>query len=151
VSPGAAERYRAAAGSATIAGARSSKYRVYDSQILNHVVVANAQATMIANPYVERRRRQRLVGRRRPAGSGDVAMEEHDPPGLRSLPARHRQRRAQPSADARLGPGGRPAAGSPAIDAGLDTPRAGPLDLYGAPRRQGRAIDIGAVEHSAWR
>jgi hypothetical protein len=50
VSPGAAERYRAAAGSATIAGARSSKYRVYDSQILNHVVVANAQATMIANP-----------------------------------------------------------------------------------------------------
>ena len=29
------------------------QYRVYDSQILNNVVVANAQATMIANPYVE--------------------------------------------------------------------------------------------------
>jgi hypothetical protein len=40
-------------------------------------------------------------------------------------------------------------AGSPAIDAGLDTPLAGRLDLYSAPRRQGRAIDIGAVEHSA--
>jgi hypothetical protein len=43
------------------------------------------------------------------------------------------------------------AAGSPAIDAELDTPLAGPLDLYDAPRRQGRAIDIGAVEHSAGR
>ena len=29
------------------------QYRVYDSQILNNVVVANAQAIMIANPYVE--------------------------------------------------------------------------------------------------
>jgi hypothetical protein len=51
-------------------------------------------------------------------------------------------------ADPRLGPGGRLSAGSPAIDAGLDTPLAGPLDLYGAPRLQGRAIDIGAVERA---
>jgi hypothetical protein len=54
-------------------------------------------------------------------------------------------------ADPRLGPGGRLSAGSPGIDAGLDTPLAGPLDLYDAPRRQGRAIDIGAVERSARR
>jgi hypothetical protein len=49
-------------------------------------------------------------------------------------------------ADPLLGAGSRPKPGSPAIDAGLDTPLAGPFDLYGAPRRQGRAIDIGAVE-----
>ena len=51
-------------------------------------------------------------------------------------------------ADPRLGSGGRLSAGSPAIDAGLDTPLAGPLNLYRAPRRQGRAIDIGAVERA---
>jgi hypothetical protein len=49
-------------------------------------------------------------------------------------------------ADPRLGRGGRLSPGSPAIDVGIDTPLAGALDLYGAPRRQGRAIDIGAVE-----
>jgi hypothetical protein len=50
--------------------------------------------------------------------------------------------------DPLLGAGWRPKPGSPAIDAGLNTPLAGPFDLYGAPRRQGRAIDIGAVERS---
>jgi hypothetical protein len=29
------------------------QYRAYDTQILNNVVVANAQPIMIANPYVE--------------------------------------------------------------------------------------------------
>jgi hypothetical protein len=49
-------------------------------------------------------------------------------------------------ADPRLRRGGRLAPGSPAIDRGLATRLAGPRDLYGAPRRRGRGIDIGAVE-----
>jgi hypothetical protein len=60
--------------------------------------------------------------------------------------ARRATTRTACSPDPRLGSGGRLSLRSPAIDAGLDTPLAGPLDLYGAPRRQGRALDIGAVE-----
>src|SRR4051794_2510085 len=131
------------------------QFRVYDSQILNNIVVANAQAIMIANPYVE--------------NAGNV-VDGNDwwvvgvPPSTATWQWKNTTyrgfaayRRATGNdahsllADPRLGPGGRPSAGSPVIDAGLDTPLAGPLDLYDAPRRQGRAIDIGAVEHSAGR
>jgi hypothetical protein len=126
------------------------QYRVYDSLILNNVVVANAQAIMIANPYVE--------------NAGNV-VDGNDwwvvgvPPSTATWQWKNvtyhgfaNYRRATGNdahsvlGDPLLGPGWRPRPGSPAIDAGLDTPLAGPLDLYGAPRRQGRAIDIGAVE-----
>jgi hypothetical protein len=131
------------------------QYRVYDSKILNNVVVANAQAIMIANPYVE--------------NAGNV-VDGNDwwvvgaPPSAATWQwknvtyqgfAAYRQATGNDAhslmADPRLGQGGRLRAGSPAIDAGLDTPLAGPRDLYGAPRRQGRAIDIGAVERAARR
>ena len=131
------------------------QYRVYDSQILNNVVVANAQAIMIANPYVE--------------NAGNV-VDGNDwwvvgaPPATATWQWKNTTyqgfaayRRATGNdahsllADPRLGPGGRLSPGSPAIDAGLATPLAGSLDLYGAPRRQGRAIDIGAVETRAGR
>jgi hypothetical protein len=126
------------------------QFRVYDSQILNNIVVANAQAIMIANPYVE--------------NAGNV-VDGNDwwvvgvPPATATWQwknvtyhgfANYRRGTGNDAhsvlGDPLLGPGWRPRAGSPAIDAGLDTPLAGPLDLYGAPRRQGRAIDIGAVE-----
>ena len=126
------------------------QYRVYDSQVLNNVVVANDQAIMIANPYVE--------------NAGNV-VDGNDwwvlgaPPAAATWQWKNQTyhgfaayRRATGNdrhslfADPRLRPGGRLSARSPAIDAGLDTPLAGPLDLYGAPRRRGRAIDIGAVE-----
>jgi hypothetical protein len=131
------------------------QFRVYDSRILNNVVVANTQAIMIANPYVENAGNVVdgndwwVVGAQPAAATwqwknvtyhGFAAYRRATGNDAHSL-----------LADPRLGPGGRPAAGSPAIDAGLDTPLAGPLDLYAAPRRQGRAIDIGAVEHSAGR
>jgi hypothetical protein len=126
------------------------QYRVYDSQILNNVVVANAQAIMIANPFTEN------AGNRVDGNDWWVAGA---PPAAATWEwktvtyhgfAAYRRATGNDAhsvfADPRLGAGGRLGAGSPAIDAGLDTPLAGPLDLYGAPRRQGRAIDIGAVE-----
>src|SRR3954471_3632527 len=128
------------------------QYRVYDSQILNNVVVANAQAIMIANPYVENAGNVVdgndwwVVGAQPAAATWQWKNTTY-----RGFAA---YRRATGNdahsllADPRLGPGGRLAAGSPAIDAGLATLLAGPLDLYGAPRRQGRAIDIGAVERA---
>lgn len=42
----------------------------------------------------------------------------------------------------------RPATGSPTIDAGVDDPLNGPLDVLGAPRTQGLRTDIGAHEFS---
>jgi hypothetical protein len=126
------------------------QFRVYDSQILNNIVVANAQAIMIANPYVE--------------NAGNV-VDGNDwwvvgvPPATATWQWKNKTyhgfaayRRATGNdahsvlGDPLLGAGWRPRPGSPAIDAGLNTPLAGPLDLYGAPRRQGLAIDIGAVE-----
>jgi hypothetical protein len=131
------------------------QYRVYDSRILNNVVVANAQAIMIANPYVEN------------AGNvvdGNDWWVEGAAPAAATWQWKNETyrgftayRRATGNdahslfADPRLGHGARPAAGSPVIDAGLGTAMAGPFDLYGAPRRQGRAIDIGAVERSPHR
>jgi uncharacterized protein DUF1565 len=128
------------------------QYRVYDSKILNNVVVANAQAILIANPFTEN------------AGNvidGNDYWVAGAPPSTATWQWKNKTyhgfaayRRATGNdahslfADPRLGAGGRLGTGSPAIDAGLDTPLAGPLDLYGAPRRQGRAIDIGAVERS---
>jgi Right handed beta helix region len=126
------------------------QYRVYDSQILNNIVVANAQAIMIANPYVEN------------AGNlvdGNDWWVVGAPPAKATWQWKNvtyhgfaAYRRATGNdahsvlGDPLLGAGWRPRPGSPAIDAGLDTPLAGPFDLYGAPRRQARAIDIGAVE-----
>jgi hypothetical protein len=126
------------------------QFRVYDSQILNNVVVANAQAILLANPYTEN------------AGNtvdGNDWWVTGAPPSTATWQWKtvtyhsfNAYRRATGNdahslfADPRLRPGGRLAPGSPAIDAGLNTPLAGALDLYGAPRRQGRAIDIGAVE-----
>jgi Right handed beta helix region len=137
---------------ATGSGEILLQYRVYDSQILNNIVVANAQAIMIANPYVE---------------NASNVVDGNDwwvvgvPPSTATWQWKNvtyhgfvAYRRATGNdahsvlGDPLLGAGWRPKAGSPAIDAGLDTPLAGPLDLYGAPRRQGRAIDIGAVERS---
>jgi hypothetical protein len=128
------------------------QYRVYDSQILNNVVVANAQAIMIANPFTEN------AGNRVDGNDWWVAGA---PPSAATWEwktvtyhsfAAYRRATGNDAhslfADPRLGAGGRLGAGSPAIDAGLDTPLAGPLDLYRAPRRQGHAIDIGAVERT---
>ena len=135
---------------ATGSGEILLQYRVYDSQILNNIVVANAQAIMIANPYVE--------------NAGNV-VDGNDwwvvgvPPAKATWQWKNvtyhgfaNYRRATGNdahsvlGDPLLGAGWRPGPGSPAIDAGLETPLAGPLDLYGAARRQGAGIDIGAVE-----
>jgi hypothetical protein len=126
------------------------QYRVYDSQILNNVVVANAQAVLLANPFTEN------AGNR---VDGNDWWVVGAPPSTATWQwktityhsfAAYRRATGNDAhslfADPRLGAGGRLSPGSPAIDAGLDTPLAGELDLYGAPRRQGRAIDIGAVE-----
>jgi hypothetical protein len=126
------------------------QYRVSDSKVLNNVVVANRQAIMIANPYVEN------------TGNG---VDGNDwwvrgaPPRTATWQWKNKTyrgfaayRRATGNdahgllADPRLRRGGRLAPGSPAIDRGLATRLAGPRDLYGAPRRRGRGIDIGAVE-----
>ena len=42
----------------------------------------------------------------------------------------------------------RPQQSSPCIDAGLNTPLAGSLDVYDQPRVQAASIDIGAAEHA---
>jgi hypothetical protein len=129
------------------------QYRVYDSQILNNVVVANAQAIMIANPYVENAGNVVdgndwwVVGAQPAAATWQWKNTTYQ--GFAAYRRATGNDAHSLLADPRLGPGGRPSAGSPVIDAGLDTPLAGPLDLYGAPRRQGPAIDIGAVERSA--
>ena len=126
------------------------QYRVYDSQVLNNVVVANAQAIMIANPYVENAGNVVdgndwwVVGARPSSATWQWKNETYH--GFAAYRRATGNDAHSLLADPRLGAGGRLSAGSPAIDAGLDTPLAGPLDLYGAPRRQGRAIDIGAVE-----
>jgi hypothetical protein len=128
------------------------QYRVYDSQILNNIVVANAQAIMIANPYVENAG-NRVDGNDwwvtgAPASSATWEWKKVTYHGFAAYRSATGNDAHSVFADPRLGPGGRLSRGSPAIDAGLDTPLAGPLDLYGAPRRQGRGIDIGAVESS---
>lgn len=121
------------------------QFQVYDSQILNNVVVANDQGVLLANPYTENA--GNLVdGNDWWASSPSwewktVAYDSFDAYRQGTGNDRHGL-----FADPRLGAGGRLLPGSPAIDAGLDTPLAGPTDLYRAPRRQGRAIDIGAVE-----
>jgi hypothetical protein len=138
---------------ATGSGEILLQYRVYDSQILNNVVVANAQAIMIANPYVENAG-NRVDGndwwvQGAPASAATWEWKTVTDHGF----AAYRRGTGNDAhglwADPRLGPGGRLLPGSPAIDAALATPLAGLLDLYGAPRRQGRAIDIGAVETQA--
>jgi hypothetical protein len=126
------------------------QYRVYDSQILNNIVVANAQAIMIANPYVENA--GNVVDgndwwvRGAPPSSATWEWKKVTYHGFAAYRSATGNDAHGVFADPRLGSGGRLLPGSPAIDAGLDTPLAGPFDLYGAPRRQGRAIDIGAVE-----
>jgi Right handed beta helix region len=126
------------------------QFQVYDSKILDNVVIANDQAILMANPYTEN------------AGNvvdANAYWVRGAPPSAaswqwknvtyRSFDAYRRGSGNDANglfADPRLGPGARPLPGSPVIDAGLDTPLAGRTDLYGAPRRQGRAIDIGAVE-----
>jgi hypothetical protein len=125
------------------------QFQVYDSRIVDNVVVANDQGILLANPFTENA--GNVVDANDWWVSGDANWEwktvtydtfaayrrgtGNDPHGL--------------FADPRLGAGGRLLPRSPAIDAGLDTPLAGATDLYGAPRRQGRAIDIGAVEMPA--
>jgi len=126
------------------------QYRVYDSQILNNIVVANAQAIMIANPYVENA--GNVVDgndwwvRGAPPSSATWEWKKVTYHGFAAYRGATGNDAHSVFADPRLGNGGRLLPGSPAIDAGLDTPLAGPFDLYGSPRRQGRAIDIGAVE-----
>jgi hypothetical protein len=124
------------------------QFQVYNSTIANNIVVANRQGILMANPYTEN------------AGNVVDGNDWWVPRGVtpswqwktKTYTSFSAYRRATGNdahsvfADPRLGPAYRPLPGSPAIDAGLDTPLAGLLDLYGAPRRQGRAIDIGAVE-----
>jgi Protein of unknown function (DUF1565) len=135
---------------ATGSGEILLQYRVYDSQILNNVVIANAQAIMIANPYVENA--GNLVDgndwwvRGAPPSSATWEWKKVTYDGFAAYRKGSGNDAHSLFADPRLGNGGRLLPGSPAIDAGLDTPLAGPFDLYGTPRRQGRAIDIGAVE-----
>jgi hypothetical protein len=50
------------------------------------------------------------------------------------------------TADPQLGTDGRPAAGSPVIDAGTDDADNGATDLAGVARKQGAAVDMGAFE-----
>jgi hypothetical protein len=129
------------------------QFQVYDSQLLNNVIVANDQAILMANPYTEN------------AGNvvdGNDWWVRGAPPSAASWQWKNvtygsftAYRRGTGNdahglfADPRQGTGGRLLPGSPAIDAGIGTPLAGMTDLYGAPRRQGRAIDIGAVESCA--
>jgi hypothetical protein len=129
------------------------QFQVYDSQLLNNVIVANDQAILMANPYTEN------------AGNvvdGNDWWVSGAPPSAATWEwktvtygtfAAYRGGTGNDAhglfADPRLGSGGRLRPGSPAIDAGIDTPLAGLTDLYGSPRRQGGAIDIGAVETRA--
>jgi Right handed beta helix region len=128
------------------------QYRVYDSQILNNVVVANAQAIMIANPYVENAgnvvdgNAWWVVGAPPPTATWQWKNVTYH--GFASYRRATGNDAHSVLGDPLLGPGWRPRPASPAIDAGLDTPLAGAFDVYGAPRRQGRAIDIGAVERT---
>ncbi len=126
------------------------QFQVYDSQILNNVVVANDQAILIANPYTENA--GNVVDGNDWWVSGAPAAAARWEWKTVTYPTFAAYRSATGNdahgrfADPRLGPGWRLRAGSPAIDAGIETPLAGATDLYGAPRRQGRAIDAGAVE-----
>jgi Protein of unknown function (DUF1565) len=129
------------------------QFQVYDSLILDNVVVANDQAILMANPYTENAGNVVdandwwVSGARPSAATWQWKNVTYDSFGA------YRRGTGNDAhglfANPRLGPGGRLLPGSPAIDAGIDTPLAGATDLYGAPRRQGRAIDIGAVESRA--
>jgi hypothetical protein len=128
------------------------QYRVYDSQILNNIVVANARAIMIANPYVEKAgnvvdgNAWWVVGAPPPTATWQWKNVTYH--GFASYRRATGNDAHSVLGDPLLGPGWRPRPASPAIDAGLDTPLAGAFDVYGGPRRQGRAIDIGAVERT---
>jgi hypothetical protein len=138
---------------ATGSGEILLQYRVSDSRILNNVVVANAQAIMIANPFTQNR--GNVVDgndwwvRGAPRAGATWQWKKKTYRGFAAYRRATGNDAHSLLADPRLRPNGRLSAGSPAIDAGLATRLAGRRDLYGAPRRRGRAIDIGAVERQA--
>jgi hypothetical protein len=131
-------------------GVLDLQYRVHDSSFLNNVFRARPRGVLVTNHFRRgsgnsfdgnawfspdraaeragwqwRKRTVRGFEAWRRATGGDAAGQYGDP-----------------LVDA----GGLPLAGSPLIDAGVETPLAGDQDLAGAQRLQGAALDVGAFE-----
>jgi hypothetical protein len=126
------------------------RYRVLNSSVLNNVFSARPQGFLVTNAY--RQNRGNLFDGNvwfspgRSEGGAVWQWRKKRVHGFAAWQTATGHEQSAHYADPLVGPDGRPAPGSPLIDAGVATPFAGDTDLAGVPRLQGVALDAGAFE-----